>query len=196
MQLTADLDHTVGAQYQLGPQNHVSAELLPHADVDAEFLPQFPRQRVDLGFPVGHFAAGQLPQSGQLRRAVPLRHQQLPVDDQGACDDDPGGHGPRRYTVEDMAVLTNDEVDAAVQELDGWVRRDGAIRRSVEFPAFLDGIDAVRRVAEHAEAQDHHPDIDIRWRTVTFALVTHSEGGVTEKDVAMARDIDGLVSGP
>jgi len=57
----------------------------------------------------------------------------------------------------------------------------------------IDGIEAVRRVAEHAEAKDHHPDIDIRWRTVTFALVTHSEGGITKSDVAMARDINGIV---
>ncbi|PRC53499.1 4a-hydroxytetrahydrobiopterin dehydratase, partial [Mycobacterium sp. ITM-2017-0098] len=70
---------------------------------------------------------------------------------------------------------------------------DGALRRSVKFPAFLDGIDAVKRVAEHAEAEDHHPDIDIRWRTGTFALVTHSEGGITDKDVQMARDIDGIL---
>ena len=54
-------------------------------------------------------------------------------------------------------------------------------------------LDAVRRVAIHAEAKDHHPDIDIRWRTVTFVLVTHSEGGITDKDVAMAEDINGLV---
>ena len=92
-----------------------------------------------------------------------------------------------------MAVLTDDQVDAAVADLDGWERIDGALRRSVKFPAFLDGIEAVRRVAEHAEAQDHHPDIDIRWRTVTFVLVTHSEGGITDKDVAMAEDINGLV---
>ncbi len=61
------------------------------------------------------------------------------------------------------------------------------------FPGFLDGIEAVRRVAERAEAADHHPDIDIRWRTVTFVLVTHSEGGITDKDVAMAREIDALL---
>jgi len=54
---------------------------------------------------------------------------------------------------------------------------------------------AVRRVGEHAEAKDHHPDIDIRWRTVTFALVTHSEGGITQNDLDMARDIDGIVDG-
>lgn len=92
-----------------------------------------------------------------------------------------------------MAVLTDEEVDAATKDLDGWEHADGALRRSVKFPAFLDGIDAVRRVAEHAEAKDHHPDIDIRWRTVSFALVTHSEGGITDKDVQMASDINEIV---
>jgi 4a-hydroxytetrahydrobiopterin dehydratase len=95
-----------------------------------------------------------------------------------------------------MAVLTDDQVDAAAKDLNDWTRSDGALRRSVKFPAFLAGIDAVRRVAEHAEAKDHHPDIDIRWRTVTFALVTHSEGGITDKDVQMAKDIDGIVDQP
>ncbi|BBZ29907.1 putative pterin-4-alpha-carbinolamine dehydratase [Mycolicibacterium madagascariense] len=92
-----------------------------------------------------------------------------------------------------MAVLSDDEVDAALSGLNGWKRADGALRRSIDFPEFLAGIDAVRRVAEHAEREDHHPDIDIRWRTVTFALVTHSEGGITDRDVAMARDIDRIV---
>ena len=92
-----------------------------------------------------------------------------------------------------MAVLTDDHVNAALADLPGWEHSDGALRRSVKFPAFLDGIDAVRRVGEHAELKDHHPDIDIRWRTVTFALVTHSEGGITDKDVAMAGDINRIV---
>lgn len=94
-----------------------------------------------------------------------------------------------------MAVLSDDEVDAAAAALDGWERADGVLRRSVKFPSFLDGIDAVRRVAEAAERADHHPDIDIRWRTVTFVLVTHSEGGITDKDVQMAKQIDGLLDG-
>ena len=63
------------------------------------------------------------------------------------------------------------------------------------FDSFLEGIDAVGRVAELAERSDHHPDIDIRWRTVTFALVTHSEGGITEKDVLLARGIDAVLPG-
>ena len=90
-------------------------------------------------------------------------------------------------------MLTDEQVDAALPELHGWERADGALRRSVKFPAFLDGIDAVQRVAEHAESKDHHPDIDIRWRTVTFALVTHSEGGITDKDLEMAQEIDGIL---
>lgn len=92
-----------------------------------------------------------------------------------------------------MAVLTDDQVEAALPDLPGWERAEGALRRSIEFPAFLDGIDAVRRIGEHAEAKDHHPDIDIRWRTVMFTLVTHSEGGITDQDIEMARDINGIV---
>ncbi|MEZ0051669.1 4a-hydroxytetrahydrobiopterin dehydratase [Mycobacterium sp. MAA66] len=90
-----------------------------------------------------------------------------------------------------MAILTDEYIDAALPE--GWERSGGALRKSVKFPAFLDGIDAVRRVAIHAESKDHHPDIDIRWRTVTFTLVTHSEGGITDKDMAMADEINAIV---
>lgn len=90
-------------------------------------------------------------------------------------------------------MLTDDQVDAALPDLNGWERSDGALRRSIEFPAFLQGVDAVGRVAELAEQKDHHPDIDIRWRTVTFALVTHSAGGITEQDLEMAKAIDQLL---
>ncbi|MGB3332251.1 MAG: 4a-hydroxytetrahydrobiopterin dehydratase [Mycobacterium sp.] len=93
-----------------------------------------------------------------------------------------------------MALLTDDQVNAALPDLDGWEHAEGALRRSVKFGSFLAGIEAVRRVAERAEAADHHPDIDIRWRTVTFVLVTHSEGGITDKDVAMAGEINRLLA--
>ena len=92
-----------------------------------------------------------------------------------------------------MAVLPDEEVDAALPQLAGWERVDNALRRSVKFPTFMDGIEAVRRAAERAEAADHHPDIDIRWRTVTFVLSTHSLGGITKRDLAMAREIDEMV---
>jgi 4a-hydroxytetrahydrobiopterin dehydratase len=92
-----------------------------------------------------------------------------------------------------MAVLSDEQVDAALGELAGWERSEGALRRAVKFPTFLEGIEAVHRVADRAEAADHHPDIDIRWRTVKFALVTHSAGGITENDLAMAREINAVV---
>ena len=91
-----------------------------------------------------------------------------------------------------MAVLTDEQVDAALPDLDGWERVNGTLRRTIKFPVFLDGIDAVRRIGEKAEEKDHHPDIDIRWRTVTFVLVTHSEGGITDKDVEMAKEINSI----
>ncbi|MGN7781838.1 4a-hydroxytetrahydrobiopterin dehydratase [Mycolicibacterium sp. 22603] len=94
-----------------------------------------------------------------------------------------------------MAVLTDERVDEVLAELDGWERSDGALRRSVEFPTFLDGIGAVSRIAELAERNDHHPDIDIRWRTIKLSLVTHSEGGITDKDVELAKAIDQLLAG-
>lgn len=93
-----------------------------------------------------------------------------------------------------MAVLTDEQVDAVAATLDGWARADGALRRSVTFASFPEGIEAVRHVAELAELADHHPDIDIRWRTVTFSLVTHSAGGITDQDVALARRIDELLA--
>ena len=91
-------------------------------------------------------------------------------------------------------LLSQDEIDRALaQDLPAW-RQDGdSIRRSVEAASFLDGIRLVQQVAEVAEDLDHHPDIDIRWRTVTFAASTHSAGGLTSKDLRLAADIDRLV---
>ncbi|WP_433613644.1 4a-hydroxytetrahydrobiopterin dehydratase [Dactylosporangium sp. CA-139114] len=90
-------------------------------------------------------------------------------------------------------VLGNDDVSAALAELPGWSGDSGGIERSVTAPSFLDGIRLVAEVAHVAEAADHHPEIDIRWRTLTFRLFTHSVGGVTEKDLALARQINELI---
>ena len=67
------------------------------------------------------------------------------------------------------------------------------ISRTVKAGSFLQGINWVRDVASMAEAMNHHPDIDIRWRTITFVLSTHSAGGLTSLDFELARKIDGLV---
>ena len=61
--------------------------------------------------------------------------------------------------------------------------------RTAELPSFPTAIGVVARVGEIAESRDHHPDMDIRWRTVTFRCSTHSEGGITRSDVDLAKAI-------
>ncbi len=93
-----------------------------------------------------------------------------------------------------MALLDAAQVAEALQALDGWSGDTRAIKRTVELASFPQAIETVDRVAAVAEAVDHHPDIDIRWRTLTFALATHSEGGVTRKDIDLAELIDAILS--
>jgi 4a-hydroxytetrahydrobiopterin dehydratase len=89
-----------------------------------------------------------------------------------------------------MADLLDDTaVAAALDELAGWERDGDAIVRTAELPSFPVAIEVVDRVAALAEERDHHPDIDIRWRTLTFRCSTHSAGGLTQLDVDLARSI-------
>jgi 4a-hydroxytetrahydrobiopterin dehydratase len=83
---------------------------------------------------------------------------------------------------------------AALAEPDAprWALEDGRLVKVVECATFPAAIDFVVALAARAEEADHHPDIDIRWRTVRLVLVTHDAGGVTELDVALAREIDAL----
>jgi 4a-hydroxytetrahydrobiopterin dehydratase len=76
-----------------------------------------------------------------------------------------------------------------------WSEIDGALRRSIRLPTFVDAIAFVDRLAELAERENHHPDIDIRYRTVTVAWTTHSAGGITERDRALAAATDELLAG-
>lgn len=90
--------------------------------------------------------------------------------------------------------MDDGEITRALQAVPHWTREGDSITRSVEAPSFLAGIELVGVVARAAEAADHHPDIDIRWRTVRFTLSTHSEGGITAKDFALAGQIDDAVT--
>ena len=90
-------------------------------------------------------------------------------------------------------LLSSDDVTHALDGLDGWSGDPSGIERTVELPSFPDAIALVVAVARAAEEADHHPDIDIRYRSVTFRLSTHSEGGVTDKDIDVATKIDRLV---
>jgi 4a-hydroxytetrahydrobiopterin dehydratase len=89
-------------------------------------------------------------------------------------------------------LLDTNRLDEWLSTHEGWRRDGNEIVRNVEADSFLAGIDLVSRVANEAERRDHHPDIDIRWRTITFRCSTHSAGGLTKLDLDLADAIDAL----
>jgi 4a-hydroxytetrahydrobiopterin dehydratase len=91
--------------------------------------------------------------------------------------------------------LSPDELTAALTQLPRWSGDVDGLRRTVELPSFRDAVAAIVAVADVAEELDHHPDVDLRWRTLHFALVSHSAGGVTDLDLQLARRIDALLPG-
>jgi 4a-hydroxytetrahydrobiopterin dehydratase len=92
-------------------------------------------------------------------------------------------------------LLTDDQIDLAIRDhLPQWKVVDNELVRSVTKEAFLDGIRLVATVAQLAESMNHHPDIDIRYTTVTFRVSSHEAGGITEDDLVLARHIDTAAS--
>lgn len=91
------------------------------------------------------------------------------------------------------ALLDDAQIAEALDAMPDWERRGSALVRSVKAPDFRTGIRLVDEVATVAEDVNHHPDIDIRWTTVTFALTTHVAGGITAYDVKLAHRLDGVI---
>jgi 4a-hydroxytetrahydrobiopterin dehydratase len=89
-----------------------------------------------------------------------------------------------------MAQLNAAAIEEQLKALPGWECKDNTIRKLYRFKEFLQGIRFIDRIAELAEAADHHPDIFVNYTRVTFTCTTHSEGGVTVKDLKLARDIE------
>ena len=91
--------------------------------------------------------------------------------------------------------LSEPQIRAALASLAGWTLKGGIeITKQYTFTDFVEAMRFVNRVAALAEAADHHPDITIRYKRVVLVLATHSAGGLTEKDVALARHIEGAVN--
>jgi 4a-hydroxytetrahydrobiopterin dehydratase len=93
-----------------------------------------------------------------------------------------------------MALLDDAAIEERLGSLDGWRRGPGAeIERELEFGDFAEAIGFVNRVAELAEAANHHPDILLHgWNKVRLTLSTHSAGGLTDSDFKLAGQIDQL----
>jgi 4a-hydroxytetrahydrobiopterin dehydratase len=89
-------------------------------------------------------------------------------------------------------ILPESEINARLETLEGWNRDGAEIRREFAFRDFLAAMAFVNAVALRAEAANHHPDIDIRWNKVLLRLSTHSAGGLTASDFALAEKINAL----
>jgi 4a-hydroxytetrahydrobiopterin dehydratase len=195
------------------PQNPVLADrpITTNAraehDVDRELLAALANECGLVGLARVNFSPRKLPESGERGWLGPLRGEHPFAVHDGGTDDHLHGRVHSRAVCHDPALTpppsTDDggfmqqqlsavDVARALAELTDWTGDTTSLRRSVKASSFAAGIRLVDAVAEIADAMDHHPDIDIRWTTITFTCSTHSAGGVTELDVALARLIDDL----
>jgi len=92
------------------------------------------------------------------------------------------------------SLLTEEEIATALATLEGWYVEGRELVKTFRFPSYLAGIDFVSRLGQAAEAMNHHPDLLVGWRKVTMRVTTHSAGGLTEFDLALAREADRLAA--
>lgn len=93
-----------------------------------------------------------------------------------------------------MELLDDAAIDLALADLDGWRREGDALRRDVRMPTFMAAIRLIDRIALVAEEADHHPEITNVYWNVGLRLTTHDAGGITDRDLALARAIDAVVT--
>jgi 4a-hydroxytetrahydrobiopterin dehydratase len=91
-----------------------------------------------------------------------------------------------------MEKLSDADIQTRLTDHPEWSELNGAIQRTLQFSDFIEAMRFVSGVADAAEAMDHHPDILIRYNKVTLTLSTHDASGITDKDFALARQIDAL----
>ena len=92
-----------------------------------------------------------------------------------------------------MPKFNSAQIKNVLPTVPEWQKKGANIVRTFQFKDFVQAIRFVGAVAKLAEKDNHHPDIDIRWNKVTLALSTHSEGGLTAKDFALAAKCDDLI---
>ena len=95
-----------------------------------------------------------------------------------------------------MAALSKVEIQKKLKEMQNWSHAGKAIQKKFTFKSFMPAIGFVNKIAEAAERAGHHPDITINYSVVAISLSTHSEGGVTERDFELAKQIDQIAEAP
>lgn len=93
-----------------------------------------------------------------------------------------------------MELLDDATIDRELAGLDGWRREGDALRRDLRMPTFMEAIRLIDRIAIVAEDVDHHPEITNVYWSVSLRLTTHDAGGITARDLALARAIDAVVA--
>jgi 4a-hydroxytetrahydrobiopterin dehydratase len=91
-----------------------------------------------------------------------------------------------------MDVLSDNEIEGRLRELEGWERSGDAITKTFERGDFVGSVRFVDSLVEPAEEMNHHPDLEISWDKVAVSLTTHAAGGLTENDFELAKRIDAL----
>ena len=91
-----------------------------------------------------------------------------------------------------MALLSDSEIDAGLADLPGWERDEDAIVRDFDRGNFVGAVEFLNAIVPIAEEANHHPDVGISWKDVTVSISTHSEGGITANDLALAAEIDAI----
>jgi 4a-hydroxytetrahydrobiopterin dehydratase len=88
--------------------------------------------------------------------------------------------------------LSPEEIASGLAGLDGWRAEDDKLLKSFKFSNFAGSLDFVNKAGALAERHDHHPDITFGWGYADFVITTHSEGGITALDFALAKEIEGI----
>ncbi len=92
---------------------------------------------------------------------------------------------------EDIKILSEEEIEEGLNDLPGWEREGNKIKKQFEFPSFPLGLEFINGLAPFFEEVDHHPDISIAYKKITFELTRHSVGGkLTKKDLQVASEIE------
>ena len=92
-----------------------------------------------------------------------------------------------------MALLSNKEIDSALEYLDGWVLSKNKILKNISFDTYLNGIEFVNSLAKIAEEKNHHPDLNVGWCRVEVIFTSHDQGGVTDKCIEMAKMVESIL---
>ncbi len=91
-----------------------------------------------------------------------------------------------------MALLSDQEIEQRLGDVDGWSRDGDTITKTFENDDFVGSVKFVDKLVEPAEGMGHHPDLDLSWDKVTVKITNHAEGGLTENDFELAAKIDAL----